>query len=120
MPEHLRLAPSGPHEASMIVPVIKGYVPLSDDAITLPPEASPCRSPLVGELNIFYAFDLPGHLLHVSEHDRKTLDLDLSGLRKLSALNLVKRRSKPEIMRPSDAAAMLRLDGDLEASRNNV
>jgi hypothetical protein len=30
--------------------------------------------------------------------------------------NLTKRRRKPEILRPSDAAVMLRLDGDLEAS----
>jgi uncharacterized protein YtpQ (UPF0354 family) len=116
MAGRLRLAPSGPHDASIIVPVIKGHVPPSDDIIVLPPDASLTSDPLVGELNIFYAFDLPGHFVYVSEHDCRTLQLDRHGLRKLSVLNLVKRRSKPEILRPSDAVVMLRLDGDLEAS----
>lgn len=112
----MRLAPAGPHDASLIVPVIKGYVPPSDDVIDLSPEASLISSDLVGDLRVFYAFDLPGYFEYVSEHDRRRLQLDSGGLRELSVRNLVRRRSKPEILRPSDAAVMLRLDGDLEAS----
>ncbi len=65
---------------------------------------------------ILYAFDLPGHFVYLSEHHCKTLGVDPRGLRKLAVQNLTRRRSKPEILRPSDAINMLRLDGDLEAS----
>lgn len=111
-----RLAPEGPHDASVIVPVIKGYVPPSDDVIELSPESSLMSDVLVGDLRVFYAFDLPGYFEYVSEHDRERLQLDPGSLRELSVRNLVKRRSKPEILQPSGAAVMLRLDGDLEAS----
>jgi uncharacterized protein YtpQ (UPF0354 family) len=100
----------------MIVPVIKRQEPSSDDGHLLPPESDLVPDALVGDLNIFYAFDMPGHFQYVTEHDRKTLELDPGSLRQLSVRNLTKRRSKPEVMRPSDAAWMVRLDGDLEAS----
>jgi uncharacterized protein YtpQ (UPF0354 family) len=100
----------------MIVPEMKGYVPPSDDVIELSPESSLISDALVGDLRVFYAFDLPGHFQYVSEHDRERLQLDPGGLRELSVRNLTRRRSKPEILRPSGAAVMLRLDGDLEAS----
>jgi uncharacterized protein YtpQ (UPF0354 family) len=119
MTEQLRLAPTGPHDASMIVPVIqrRHQGPPSDDAIVLPPESELVSDFLVGDLNILYAFDLPGYFEYVSQHDCVTLGLDPAGLRELSVRNLTRRRSKPEILRPSDAAVMLRLpgDGDLEA-----
>jgi uncharacterized protein YtpQ (UPF0354 family) len=116
MAEQLRLAPTGPHEVSLIVPVIKRQAPPSDDAITLPPEFDLVSDSLVGDLNIFYAFDVPGYFKYVSKHDRMTLKLDPGTLREISVRNLTKRRKKPEILRPSDAAVMLKLDGDLEAS----
>jgi uncharacterized protein YtpQ (UPF0354 family) len=116
MTGQLRLAPSDPHDASMIVPVIKGHVPPSDDVIVLSPESSLISDALVGDLRVFYAFDLPGYFAYVSEHDRERLHLDPGELRELSVRNLAKRRSKPEILQPSGAAVMLRLDGDLEAS----
>ena len=100
----------------MIVPVIKGHVPPSDDVIVLSPESSLISDALVGDLRVFYAFDLPGYFAYVSEHDRERLHLDPGELRELSVRNLAKRRSKPEILQPSGAAVMLRLDGDLEAS----
>lgn len=112
----LRLADSGPRDASMIVPVMKGYVPPSDGVIELSPESSLISDALVGDLKVFYAFDLPGHFEYVSEHDRERLQLDLGGLREMAIRNLTKRRSKPEILRPSGAVVMLRIDGDLEAS----
>jgi uncharacterized protein YtpQ (UPF0354 family) len=100
----------------MIVPVIKQGLPASDDAIVLPPELRPIAEELVAELNIMYAFDLPGHFEYLSERHCRDLGLDPAGLRKLSVRNLTRRRSKPEILQPSDAVYMLRLDGDLEAS----
>jgi uncharacterized protein YtpQ (UPF0354 family) len=114
--DQLRLVPTGPHDASMIVPVIKRQAPPSDDDILLPPEFDLMSDALVDDLNVFYVFDIPGYFKYVSEHDRKALKLDPRGLRELSVRNLTKRRSKPEILRPSDAALMVRLDGDLEAS----
>jgi uncharacterized protein YtpQ (UPF0354 family) len=113
----LRFADSGPRDASMIVPVIKRAEPgPSDDVIVLPPDSRPISDSLVGELIILYAFDLPGHFEYLSEHHCKTLGIDPHGLRKLAVRNLTRRRSKPEILRPSDTINMLRLDGDLEAS----
>ena len=101
----------------MIVPVIKRGDPRpSDDAIVLPPEFRPLAEELVGELNVMYAFDLPGHFEYLSEHHCKDLGLDPDGLRQLAVRNLTMRRGKPEILRPSDVVCMLRLDGDLEAS----
>ncbi len=101
----------------MIVPVIKRAIPdPADDAIALPPEFLPISDSLVGELIILYAFDLPGHFEYLSEHHCKTLGIHPASLRKLSVRNLTRRRAKPEILRPSDAINMLRLDGDLEAS----
>lgn len=101
----------------MIVPVIKRGDPTpSDDAIVLPPQLRPIAEKLVAELNIMYAFDLPGHFEYLHEEHCKNLGLDPAKLRELSVRNLTRRRSKPEILRPSDAINMLRLDGDLEAS----
>jgi len=101
----------------MIVPVIKrgDRIP-SDDAIVLPSELRPIAEELVAELNVMYAFDLPGHFAYLSEKHCQELGLDPADLRTLSVRNLTRRRSKPEILRPSDAINMLRLDGDLEAS----
>jgi uncharacterized protein YtpQ (UPF0354 family) len=96
--------------------VIKGQQSPSDDDIPLPPESDLMSDALVGDLKIFYAFDMPGYFRYVSERDRKALELDPGGLRGLSVRNLIKRRGKPEILRPSDAALMLKLDGGLESS----
>jgi uncharacterized protein YtpQ (UPF0354 family) len=112
----LRLADAGPQDASMIVPVIKRHAPPSDDVIVVAPEFFPISEDLVGELLVMYAFDLPGHFAYVSGHDCSTLGLDPDGLRKLSVQNLTRLRSKPDVLRPSGAVTMLRLDGDLEAS----
>jgi uncharacterized protein YtpQ (UPF0354 family) len=111
-----RFADSGPKDASMIIPVIKRQAPPSDDIVVLSPEDSFLTDDLVGELFVLYAFDLPGLFQYVSERDRKALSLDTADLRRLAVRNLTRRRSKPEILRPSDAVIMLRLDGDLEAS----
>ncbi|HKD89325.1 MAG TPA: hypothetical protein VKB62_12410 [Streptosporangiaceae bacterium] len=100
----------------MIVPVIKQGLPASDDAIVLLPKLRPIAEKLVAELNVMYAFDLPGHFEYLSEQHCQDLGLDPASLRKLSVQNLTRRRSKPEILRPSDAVTMFRLDGDLETS----
>jgi hypothetical protein len=112
----LQLADSGPRDPSMIVPVIKQGLPASDDAIVLPPELRPIAEHLVAELNVMYAFDLPGHFEYLSEQHCRNLGLDPAVLRKLSVRNLTRRRSKPEILRPSGAVHMFRLDGELETS----
>jgi hypothetical protein len=88
--------------------VIKRQEPPSDDGYVLSGDSELLSDALVADLNIFYAFDMPGQFLYVREHDRKVLGLDHSDLRKLSVSNLVKLRSRPEILRPSDAAVMLR------------
>jgi len=111
-----RLAPSGPRDASMIVPLIKRDDRRADDAIVLPPESAILSDDLVGDLFIVYAFDLPGHFQYVMEHDRKTLGLDPGGLRKLSVANLTRLRSKPRVLQASRGAVRLTLDGNLEAS----
>jgi hypothetical protein len=59
-----------------------------------------------------YAFDLPRHFGYLSEEDCQDLGLDPASLRKLSVRNLTRRRSKPEILRPSDGVNMFSLDGD--------
>jgi uncharacterized protein YtpQ (UPF0354 family) len=112
----LRLADAGPRDASVIVPVIKRQAPPSDDVIVLAPEFCPISEKLVGELLVLYAFDRPGRFEYVSGRDCSTLGLDPDDLRKLSVRNLTRLRSKPEILRPSGAVHMIRLDGDLEAS----
>ncbi len=38
---------------------------------------------LVGDLNVFYAFDVPGYFEYVSEQDRAALKLDQSGLERV-------------------------------------
>lgn len=101
----------------MIVPVIKQSLPgRSDSDIVLPPESRPIAHGLVDELMIMYAFDLPGHFEYLSERHCQDLGIGSGDLRKLSVRNLTQRRSKPEILRPSDAVVMLRIDGELEAS----
>jgi len=112
----LKLADGGPRDASRIVPVIRRQAPRSDDVIVLAPEFRPISENLVGELLVMYAFDLPGHFEYASGHSCSILGLDPESLRKLSVRNLTRLRSKPEILRPSGAVNMLRLDGDLEAS----
>jgi uncharacterized protein YtpQ (UPF0354 family) len=112
----LRLSDAGLRDASVIVPVIKRQAPPSDDVIVHAPEFRPISEKLVGELLVLYAFDWPGHFEYVSGHDCSTLGLDPDDLRKLSVRNLTRRRSKTEILRPSGAVHMIRLDGDLEAS----
>jgi uncharacterized protein YtpQ (UPF0354 family) len=116
VPRKLQLADSGPRDPSMIVPVIKQGLPASDDAIVLPPQLRPIAEKLVAQLNVMYAYDLPGHFEYLSEQHCQNLGLDPASLRELSVRNLTRRRTKPEILRPSDAVNMLRLDGDLEAS----
>jgi uncharacterized protein YtpQ (UPF0354 family) len=116
MAEQLRLAPSEPPDATLIVPVLKRQAPPSDNVVVLPPELELMSDVLIDDLNIFYAFDFPAHFVYVSAGDCKTLEIAPGALRELSVRNLTKRRTKPEILRPSDAAVMLRLDGDIEAS----
>jgi uncharacterized protein YtpQ (UPF0354 family) len=99
----------------MIVPVIKRQAPPSDDVILLPPESSLVTDELVGELQIQYAFDLPGHFEYLSTSHCRNLGLEPASLRRSAVQNLTRRRGKPEILR-SDAVVMLRLDADLEAS----
>lgn len=101
----------------MIVPVLKRADPAPrDDALDLRPDLRPLADNLAGELLIMYAFDLPGHFEYLSCRDCQSLGIDHASLRSLSVRNLTRRRTKPEILRPSGAAFMLRLDGDLEAS----
>jgi uncharacterized protein YtpQ (UPF0354 family) len=116
MAEQLRLALSEPRDATMIVPVLKRQAPPSDNVVVLPPELELMSDSLIGDVNIFYAFDFPAHFVYVSAYDCNTLEIIPAALRKLSIRNLTKRRRKPEILRPSDAAVMLRLDGDIETS----
>lgn len=113
----MRFADSGSRDASMIVPVIKRANPVPPDSdIVLPPVSRPISDSLVGGLIILYAFDLPGHFEYLGQHDCQSLGVDPRDLRKLAVRNLTRRRSKPEILRPSGEVVMLRLDGDLEAS----
>jgi uncharacterized protein YtpQ (UPF0354 family) len=116
MKDDLPLVPR-PRDASLIVPVIKRQGPPAGEGIVVPPEQILMAEPLVGrELEISYAFDMPGYFQYVSKYDCDALGLDSSGLRQLSILNLTKRRSEPKIRRLSEAMLMLTLDGDLEAS----
>jgi hypothetical protein len=87
--DQLRLVPTGPHDASMIVPVIKRQAPPSDDDILLPPEFDLMSDALVDDLNVFYVFDIPGYFKYVSEHDRKALKLNTTKLRLSYAMILV-------------------------------
>jgi uncharacterized protein YtpQ (UPF0354 family) len=80
----------------MIVPVIKQGLPASDDAIVLPPEFRPIAEILIAELNVMYAFDLPGHFEYLSEQHCQSLGLDPASLRKLSVRNFTRPRTKPE------------------------
>jgi uncharacterized protein YtpQ (UPF0354 family) len=116
MTEQFRLALSGPRDATMIVPVLQRQAPPSDDVVVLPPEQELMSDRLLDDVNIFYAFDFPAHFVYVSASHCKALEISPDALRELSVRNLTKRRRKPEILRPSDAAVMLRLDGDIEAS----
>jgi uncharacterized protein YtpQ (UPF0354 family) len=104
-----------PRDSPMIIPLIKRSVPPSDDEIRLSGEQALISEHLVGDLHIFYVFDLPSLFWFVSQGERESLGLNASDLRTLSVRNLVKRRGRPEI-RQSDTGAMLILDGDLEAS----
>jgi uncharacterized protein YtpQ (UPF0354 family) len=113
----MQFADSGPNDASMVVPVIKRAISRpSDSDIVLPPELRPISDRLVGDLIILYAFDLPGLFSYLSTRHCQMLGIDPVDLRELSVRNLTRRRGKPEILRPSAAINMLRLDGDLEAS----
>lgn len=114
MPELLQV--TRPRDASLIVPVIRRHGPPADAGISVPPEQILIAEHMVGDLEIFYAFDMPGYFQYVSQYDCTNLSLDPGGLRKFSVKNLTKRRAQPEIMQPSDAVVMLGLDGELEAS----
>jgi len=102
-------------DVAMIVPLIKRSVKTSEGAIRLPERNELMAEPLVGDLHVFYAFDLPGLFKFVSRNDCEALGLDVAELRALSVRNLIKRRRKPEI-KQADTGVMLILDGDLEAS----
>jgi len=114
-PRAPQLAPEGPHDAAMIVPVIKQSVKLSEEAVRLPDRDEPIIERLAGDLLIMYAFDLPGRFEFVARRHREALGLDVDDLRPLSVRNLVRRRRKPQI-KQTDRIVLLILDGDLEAS----
>ncbi len=111
----LQLAPDGPHDPAMIVPVIKRSVKMSEEAIRLPERDAPIDEYLAGDLLVMYAFDLPGRFQFVARRHCEALGLDSGELRGLSVRNLVNRRRKPQI-KQTDRCAMFVLDGDLEAS----
>jgi uncharacterized protein YtpQ (UPF0354 family) len=112
----LRLAPVRQTDPSLIVPVIKRKVHSLDDAIMLSPEDSFIDGDLAGDIFILYAFDLPGHFQYVAQRDCERLGLAPGELRKLAVRNLTRLRRKPEVVQVGSSAAMLKLDGDLEAS----
>lgn len=114
-PQAPRLAPEGPLDAAMIVPVIKQSVKLSEEAILLSGRDEPVIERLAGDLLVMYAFDLPGRFEFVARRHCEALGLVAGDLRALSVRNLVARRSKPQVKR-TDQVVMLILDGDLEAS----
>lgn len=114
-PQARQLAPEGPHDVAMIVPVIKRSVKLSEEAVLLSGQDEPIIERLAGDLLVMYAFDLPGRFEFVARRHCEALGLEAGALRPLSVRNLVKRRRKPQIKR-TDRVVMLILDGDLEAS----
>jgi uncharacterized protein YtpQ (UPF0354 family) len=114
-PQAPRLAPEGPLDAAMIVPVIKQSVKLSEEAILLPGRDEPVIEHLAGDLLVMYAFDLPGRFEFVARRHCETLGLGVGDLRPLSVRNLVKLRRKPQIKQTGQVVILI-LDGDLEAS----
>jgi uncharacterized protein YtpQ (UPF0354 family) len=103
-------------DPSLILPLIKridpdGMYPPADVA-----EADlPVTEQLVGGLLVAYVFDLPGMFRYLSAGTCSRLQLTIGDLRPLAVRNLTRRRARPQV-KGASAAAMIVLDGDLEAS----
>jgi uncharacterized protein YtpQ (UPF0354 family) len=100
-----------------IVPMIKARVRGSDKApLVMRPEETPIIEPLVGDLAVGYAFDLPLFYAMVSPRQCKRLGLAQESLRALAVTNLHALRPDLQVRwAGTTKSAMLTLGGDLEA-----
>jgi len=102
--------PNGP---AMIVPVIKRAERPSGGAVSS--SEPPIMEPLIADLSVGYALDLPRSFQYVSQRTCDEFGLEAAELRSLAVRNLTRRRPVPQI-RQGPAGVGFVLDGDLEAS----
>jgi hypothetical protein len=87
-----------------------------DAVLRLAPERTPVLEPLLSDLYVAYAFDLPDSYRLVTPSDCADLGMKPEDLRLQAMVNLRMRRPSLEVMWYPDAkAAALALGGDLEA-----
>jgi uncharacterized protein YtpQ (UPF0354 family) len=107
---------AGNPDPSLIVPLIKRIEPEGMYPPAYVPDADlPVTEHLAGGLLITYVFDMPGMFRYLSAGTCSLLKLTIDDLRPLAVRNLTGRRARPQI-KGAPTAAMLVLDGDLEAS----
>ncbi|HLK75535.1 MAG TPA: hypothetical protein VKU77_18010 [Streptosporangiaceae bacterium] len=107
---------AGELDPSLILPLIKRIEPQSMyPPASVPDTDLPVTEQLAGGLLVAYVFDMPGMFRYLSAATCSLLHLTTDDLRPLAVRNLTRRRARPQI-KGAPAAAMLVLDGDLEAS----
>lgn len=94
--------------ADQIVPRIKhlNFLKTVKEITAKQPEATPLTRPLVADLLVTYAFDLPAAFLMVREMDRQRLDLSLDQIHSTALANLQKQLP---LVRQGGKAPLVRL-----------
>jgi uncharacterized protein YtpQ (UPF0354 family) len=104
---------------SNIVPILKGLVDDADARQATRPEnvPLPIHRPLVEDLLVMYAFDLPEHFAFLNQREASELNLSPSELHDLAINNLLCRLENIEIQQMKDLPVFcLQIGGNLDAS----
>jgi uncharacterized protein YtpQ (UPF0354 family) len=104
---------------SNIVPIIKILVDTADleETTRLENVSLPISRPLVENLEVMYAFDLPDHFAFLNERDASELNLTHSKLHDLAIDNLLCRLENIDIQQMNDLPVFcLQIGGNLDAS----
>jgi len=75
-------------DASSILPVLRTTVPGAGSPVQIPLEGQPIVEPLIGDLLVCYAFDIPHLWQFVSRADCDRLDIQPASLRGIALENL--------------------------------
>jgi uncharacterized protein YtpQ (UPF0354 family) len=107
------------HSPSNIVPIIKVLVDDTDlgQAVRLENVLLPISRPLVENLEVMYAFDLPNHFAFLNERDASELNLSHADLHDLAIYNLLGKLEEIDIQQMNNLPVYsLEIGGNLDAS----